>query len=213
MRGIGAYIGDMNTLFACVFILSAFLILCHSPNAFLGALIEGGSKAAATCVALVATYSVWMGLMKVWERSGLAQKVAKLISPLTQKVLDTDNKSAVETASMNFAVNLLGISGAGTPYGISTANLLDKTDGAEYSSAMFFVINATSLQLFPASIVAMRMAMGSIAPTDIVLPTLLTTLFSTLLAVILTRIFVKTKAAKPHPFSSLQRKTKGVCTR
>ncbi len=213
MRRIGAYIEGMNTLFVCIFIICAFCILCHFPNDFLGALIAGGSKAAATCVALVATYSVWMGLMKVWEKSGLAKKAARLIAPLAKKILDTDDEKAVESASMNFAVNLLGISGAGTPYGVTTANLLDKTENAEYSSAMFFVINASSLQLFPASIVAMRMAMGSSNPTDIVLPTLLTTLFSTALAIILTRVFLKPKREKLAPTPDFIPKTKGVCTR
>ncbi len=213
MRGAIAYIEGMNTLFTLVFILCGFFLLCRNPNDFLGALIDGGSKAAATCVALVATYSVWMGLMKVWEKSGLAQKLAKRIAPLTKKILSTSNEKALEAASMNFAVNLLGISGAGTPYGISAANLLDETERAEYSSAMFFVINATSLQLFPTSIIAVRMAMASNAPTDIVLPTLLTTLFSTVVGVVLTRIFLYPKTNERQAKPQFVYKTTGVCTR
>ncbi len=190
----------MNTLFTVVFLLCCFFILCHSPELFLEAMIEGGSKAASICLALVATYSVWMGLIKVWEDSGVARGVAKLIKPLAKKILKTEDERALQAASMNFAVNLLGISGAATPYGISCANLLDKTENAEYSSAMFFVLNATSLQLLPASIVAVRVSMRSASPTDIILPTLFTTLFSTLVAVALTRLFLypKKRATTPH---------------
>ncbi len=162
-------------------------------------MLQGGSKAAATCVALIATYSVWLGLMKVWEHSGIARGVAKLIKPLTKRLLKTEDEQTLQAASMNFSVNLLGISGAATPYGVTTAQLLDKCEQAEYASAMFFVLNATSLQIFPASIIAVRVAMGSVAPLDILLPTLLTTLFSTLLGVALTRLFVKPKKRGTAP--------------
>ncbi len=205
----------MNLLFTLVFILSCFFILCHSPDLFLAAMLEGGSKAATTCVALIATYAVWMGLIKVWEDSGVARGVAKLVKPVAKKLLKTEDEAALKAASMNLSVNLLGVSGAATPYGISTANLLDKTENAEYSSAMFFVLNATSLQLLPASMVAVRVAMASGNPTDIILPTLFTTLFSTVTGVILTRLFVPPRGKKRKnrvDFLSPNQKRKGVCT-
>ena len=94
---------------------------------------------------------------------------------------------------MNLSVNMLGISGAATPYGVQTAQLLDKTDNAEFSSAMFFVLNATSLQILPSSLVAVRVAMGSASPTDIILPTLLTSAFSTVIGVALTFALIRPK--------------------
>ena len=94
---------------------------------------------------------------------------------------------------MNLSVNVLGISGAATPYGVRTAQLLDRTENAEFSSAMFFVLNATSLQLLPTSLVAVRVAMKSGAPTDIILPTLITSAFSTALGVLLVLAFIKPK--------------------
>ncbi len=97
----------------------------------------------------------------------------------------------MQAISMNLSVNLLGISGAATPYGIQAANLLDKTDNAEYASAMLFVLNATSLQLIPTSIIAVRVALGSASPNDIVLPTLLATSLSTIVGVLLTKVFIK----------------------
>ncbi len=207
----------MNTLFTLVFLISAFCILCHSPADFLVSMLEGGSKAATTCVALVATYSVWMGLMKVWEDSGVARGFAKLIKPLTKKLLKTEDEESLTAASMNISVNLLGISGAGTAYGVAAAKLLDRTENADYSLATFFVLNATSLQIFPASMIAVRVAMNSAAPTDILLPTLFTTVFSTLLGVVLTRVFLypkqKERLSAPQFTYSNARKTKGVCTR
>ncbi len=204
----------MNTLFTIVFILCSFLILCKNPDAFLAAMLDGGTKAGSTCLALVATYSVWMGLIRVWEDSGVARGVAKLVKPLAKKILKTEDEEALRSASMNFSVNLLGISGAATPYGITTAKLLDRTENAEYSSAMFFVLNATSLQLLPASMVAVRVSLQSGNPTDIILPTLLTTLFSTVVGVLLTRVFLHPKKQSAiNPFFMSQTQTRGAGAR
>ncbi len=191
----------MNILFTLLFLTASFLLLVKNPEGFLEAMLTGGSKAAATSFALIATYAVWLGLIRVWEDSGVARGVARLVRPLTKRLLKTEDEATLQAASMNFSVNLLGISGAATPYGITTAKLLDKSDQAEYASTLFFVLNATSLQLFPASMIAVRVATGSVSPTDILLPTLFTTAFSTLLSVALARVLVPPKKLSAPQFS------------
>jgi len=164
-------------------------------------MLDGASKSATLCVSLIATYAVWMGLMKLWEDSGVARGVSRLIKPVAKRLLKTDDEKALSAVSMNVSVNLLGISGAATPYGIKAAQLLDQTDNAEYSSAMFFVLNATSLQILPSSLVAVRVAMQSANPTDIILPTFLATVFSTVLGVLLTMLAYRKKAVAKKPTS------------
>ena len=183
----------MNTLFALIFSISTFLLLCIAPDQFLSALLDGASKGASVCFSLVANYAVWLGLMQVWEDSGVARGVSKLTKPLARWLFHTDDEAALQAVSMNMSVNVLGISGAATPYGIQAAKLLDKSDNAEYASAMLFVLNATSLQLLPTSIISVRVALGSTAPYDVILPTLLATVFSTVLAVTLTKVFIPSK--------------------
>jgi spore maturation protein A len=186
----------MNALFSVLFAICTLLLLCISPETFLPALLDGAGKGAAVCVSLVATYSVWLGLMQVWEDSGVTRAVSKLVKPLAKRLFKTDDEEALKAVSMNMSVNLLGISGAATPYGVKAANLLDKTKNAEYSSAMLFVLNATSLQLIPTSIIAVRVALKSANPTDIVIPTILATLLSTILGIILTKLFIKSEKAR-----------------
>ncbi len=180
----------MNAIFTLLFLICTLLLLCTAPDLFLGALLDGAGKGAGICVSLIATYSVWLGLMRVWEDSGLAKCVARFTKPLAKKLFKTNNEEALQAISMNLSVNLLGISGAATPYGIRAAQLLDKTDNAEYSSAMLFVLNATSIQLIPTSIIGVRVAMQSAAPNNVIIPTILATLLSTLLGVVLTRLFI-----------------------
>lgn len=183
----------MNILFVILFFVCAFLLFVRSPNAFLPALLEGASNSAVLCFSLIATYAVWLGLMKIWEDCGVARALSKLVKPVAKRLFKTENEEALQAVCMNLSVNLLGISGAATPYGIKAAKLLDKTENAEYASAVFFVLNATSLQLLPTSIIGVRTALGSAAPTDIVFPTILVTLFSTLVGVLLIKLFVPYK--------------------
>lgn len=184
----------MNALFFAVFSICTLALLLFSPEKFLPAMLDGAGKAATLCVSLIATYAVWMGLMKLWEDSGVARGVSRLIKPVMKKLLKTNDDKALAAVSMNVSVNLLGISGAATPYGIQAAQLLDKTENADYASAMFFILNATSLQLLPSSLVAVRVAMQSANPTDILLPTFLATLFSTALGVALTALAYRKKS-------------------
>ena len=191
----------MNLLFSIIFLSATALLLFTSPQTFLSALVEGASSAGTVCLALVATYAVWMGLIQVWEDSGVSKKIAKLIRPAVKKLFKTRDEKTLENICMNVSVNLLGIGGAATPYGIKTAQLLNDTPSAEYDSAMLLVLNATSLQLLPTSIVAMRTAMQSVSPADIILPTFLTTLVSTLLGILLVKVFLKEKLPQKRPFS------------
>lgn len=207
----------MNIFFSLIFILCTVLLLYNNPENFLVAILDGASRAASISVSLIATYAVWMGLMKLWEDSGVTRGVSKILKPAARRLLKTDDEAALSAVCMNLSVNVLGISGAATPYGVHAAQLLNKTENSEYASAMFFVLNATSLQLLPSSLVAVRVAIGSVNPTDIILPTFLATLFSTFFAVLLTMlVYKRKKTRKPSnqrpEFTQKSIKTRGACT-
>ena len=201
----------MNALFFIVFTICTLSLLLFSPENFLSALLDGASRSATLCVSLIATYAVWMGLMRLWEDSGVTRGISRLIKPVAKRLLKTNDENVLSAVSMNISVNLLGISGAATPYGIKAAQLLDKTENAEYSSAIFFVLNATSLQVLPSSLVAVRVAMASTNPTDIILPTLIATMFSTVLGVSLTALAYRKKSKKLPSLAVKRIKARGTC--
>ena len=192
-RAESAYSRRMNALFSIVFLLGAAVLFFIAPENFLPTLIDGASKSAVLCFSLIATYAVWLGLMNVWKDSGVTRALSRFLRPLTRRLFKTDDSETLDAVCMNVSVNLLGISGAATAYGVKAANLLDKSNDAEYDSCMLFVLNATSLQFLPTSIIGVRTALGSASPADIVLPTLIATLFSTLLGVLLVRLVVPKK--------------------
>ena len=86
------------------------------------------------------------------------------------------------------------MSGATTPTGIKAVRELEKHKGTEYAITMFFVINATSVQLIPSSVLALRIKCGAANASDIILPTILATLLSSVIGILLVKIFVKKKA-------------------
>lgn len=175
---------DMNAIFAVVFFISALLFLFTNPNGFLAAMLSGGEKAATLSLSLLAVYCVWLGFFKVMEQSGLSGKLAGCVYPLAKRVFRSDDKEAVYLASCNLSANILGLPGAPTPLGVKAVKRFTEA-GNHYGADMLFVLNATSLQLLPTTVIALRLAAGSAAAADIFLPTLISTLFSTLLGALL----------------------------
>ena len=179
----------MNILFAVVFLAAAAVFLVSDPNGFLTAMLTGGQRAATLCLSLAAVYCVWLGFFNVLQQSGLAARLSRRLYPAARRLFRSDDREAVSLACQNIAANILGLPGAPTPLGVAaTQKFLAAKNG--YAADMLFVLNATSLQLLPATVIALRAAAGAASPADIVLPTLLSTLLSTALGaalVILTR--------------------------
>ena len=80
--------------------------------------------------------------------------------------------------------------------GIKAIEELEKHPNTEYAITMFFVINATSIQIIPSSVMALRSSMGSLSPADIIIPTILATLISSIVGIILVKVFVKKPKSK-----------------
>lgn len=182
----------MNAIFTVVFFLSAILFLFVNPDGFLSSLLKGAEKAAVLSLSLLTVYCVWLGFFKVMERSGLSEKLAKMLFPFAKKLFRSDDKEAVYLAGCNLSANFLGLPGAPTPLGIRATQKF-YTKGNEFAANMLFVLNATSLQLLPTTVIALRAAAGSASPADIFLPTLFATLVSTLLGVLLLLLFSRKK--------------------
>lgn len=168
----------MNAIFTTIFLLSAVVMCFTAPADFLPAMLDGGMNAAKCCLTLFCIYVVWMGLSAVAEDCRITQGAAKLLSPLCSKLFKTKNKDALKDITMNLSCNLLGIGGAATPYAVKAVNALEK-DKNDFAQDLLFVINSTSIQLIPTTVIALRAAAGSVSAYDIAIPSLIATLVST----------------------------------
>lgn len=186
----------MNAIFTVIFILSAVILCLTAPAEFLPALLGGGQRALTTAVTLFCVYAVWMGLSAVAEDCRLTQKCAGLLSPLCGKLFKVKDKSTVKDISMNLSCNLLGIGGAATPYGVKAVEGLEREKNY-YAQNLLFIINATSIQLIPATVIALRASAGSVNASDIALPSLIATAVSTAVGAGAYVLIEKFKARKP----------------
>ena len=146
---------------------------------------------------LTGVLSLWLGIMKIGEKGGVVNVLARLLSPIFVKLFPDIPKGHPVTGSifMNIAANMLGLDNAATPLGLKAMEQLQelnpKKDTATNPMIMFLVLNTSGLTLIPISIMVYRAQMGAAQPTDIFIPILLATFFSTLAGVIITSLYQK----------------------
>ena len=144
---------------------------------------------------LTGVLSLWMGVMKVGEKGGVVNVLARLLSPVFTKLFPDIPKGHPVTGSifMNIAANMLGLDNAATPLGLKAMEQMQelntKKDTASNPMIMFLVLNTSGLTLIPVSIMVYRAQMGAAQPTDIFIPILLATFFSTVVGIIVTSLF------------------------
>lgn len=181
----------MNIIFTLVLCLSTILLILNNPDAVLSAFLDGGEKALNLSLKLVVVYAVWLGIFEILRQTELDKKLSKLLKPINKFLFGKTSDNANNFISMNLSANMLGISGATTPLGINAISELEKEQNSHYKTAMFFVLNATSVQILPSSVIALRSSMGSISSGDIIIPSILSTLVSTVVGIILVKTFIK----------------------
>ncbi|MBO5466797.1 MAG: spore maturation protein [Prevotella sp.] len=144
---------------------------------------------------LTGVLSLWLGIMKIGEKGGIIDVFARLLSPIFTKLFPDIPKGHPVTGSifMNISANMLGLDNAATPLGLKAMEQLQelnpKKDTATNPMIMFLVLNTSGLTLIPISILVYRAQMGAAQPTDVFVPILLATFFSTLAGVIVTSLY------------------------
>ena len=180
----------MNTIFVFIMLISLTLLLTNSPDSVLSSMINGSKNGLMLCFTLFPIYSVWLSVLNLINSTGLDKKIAKLFNPIIKRLFKNTSPKANEQIAINMTANFLGMGGAGTTSGISAISLMDnnKTSASD-DMIMLFVINCTSIQLIPSTIIALRSVNNSTNPSDILLPSIINTIITTLIGVILCKIF------------------------
>jgi spore maturation protein A len=164
-------------------------IVLGRGEAMTDALLASGGEAVAMCLSLAGAYALWCGVMNILEAAGAMDALARAMRPLLARLFPeaaghTDVERAIAT---NLSANMLGLGNAATPAGIEAMRgmqaLNKESERATDGMCMFLVVNASSLQLLPTTIISLRAAAGAAAPFDIVLPSLVATACSTVAAI------------------------------
>ena len=194
------------------FFLIAFVIACIKL-VFLGdtevfpAIMNSTFDTAKTgfeiSLGLTGVLSLWLGIMKIGEKGGLIQAMARLLSPVLTRLFPEipRNHPVFGNIFMNIAANMLGLDNAAPPLGLKAMERLQelnvKKDTASNSMIMFLVLNTSGLTIIPVSILVYRAQMGAAQPTDVFIPILLATFFSTLAGIVVTSIYQRINLFQP----------------
>lgn len=186
------------------FIIIAFVIAL-AKLIFLGdvtvfpALIDSTFASSKTAfeisLGLTGVLSLWLGIMKIGERGGVVNVLARALSPVFTRLFPDIPKGHPVTGAifMNIAANMLGLDNAATPLGLKAMEQLQtlnpNKETATNSMIMFLVLNTSGLTLIPISIMVYRAQLGAAQPTDVFIPILLATFFSTVAGIIITSIY------------------------
>lgn len=156
------------------------------------AVFEGASSAVATLFSFAGAMCFWTGIMKISERCGISDVIRRIISPVISRLFPTASAAARRYISMNITANILGMGNAATPMGMLAAKTLDEENPYPQKPSadmcMLVVLNTTSFQLVPTTIIALRAAAGSAAPTSVIAPIWFASAFAVCIGVIAVKI-------------------------
>lgn len=184
----------MNKIWTIISIASIAVLIYIEPNNVIKYMNEAAYNTVTLMLKLAALYTVWMGVLQIAEKAGITEKLANLLQPVIKLLFGKVENNTAKFISINMAANIIGVGTASTPAGIAAIKSMDKGgETATDNMIMLLVLNATGMQLIPTTIISLRQTFGSAAPSDILLPTILATFASTILAVILVKLLQKVK--------------------
>ena len=162
-----------------------------------------------TYLGLTGVLALWLGIMKIGEKAGAVNALARMLSPVFTKLFPEipKNHPAMGSMFMNIASNMLGLDNAATPTGLKAMAQLQelnpKKDTATNPMIMFLVLNTSGLTIIPTTILAFRASYGAAMPTDVFIPILLSTTIATLAGIVLTLLWQKTSLLQPALLATL----------
>ncbi len=187
----------MNKIWFWCIVTSICILLYINPEIVLPSMLEASESTLKLCLSLCAIYSVWMGILQVMEDSGINKKLSKFLTPVTKKIFGNLDEATNELICMNISCNILGMGGAATPLGMKAMKRLDDGSGnANRAMIMLIIFASTSMQILPTTVIGLRITAGSTSPSDIILPTIIAAIFTTVVGIAIALILEHFKEKK-----------------
>lgn len=185
--------------FVTAFVIALFRLVFMGDvevfPAMMNSTFETSKTAFEISLGLTGVLSLWLGIMRVGEKGGVINMLSRLLSPVFVRLFPDIPKGHPVTGSifMNLSANMLGLDNAATPLGLKAMEQLQQLNGKKDTATnpmiMFLVLNTSGLTLIPVSIMVYRAQLGAAQPTDVFVPLLLATFFSTLAGIVATSLY------------------------
>lgn len=166
-------------------------------NDVVNSILTGAQTSIQIVISIMGIMAFWLGIMKIAEKSGIVEFISKLLKPIAKWLFPEipENNKAIGDVAMNFSANALGLANAATPIGIRAMEAMQKINidknSASNPMCTFLAMNTAGFQLVPATAIAILAANGAKNPTEIIIPTIIVTSITFILAVTLAKIMQK----------------------
>ena len=179
----------MNFIWLALLSVSiVFAIFTGNLEPFTKSIFDGARSAVEISLFLLGIVSVWMGITRILEDSGLIFKIAHLFKPVISRLFRNipDDHPSITAITLNVLANLFGLGNAATPLGIKAMQELDTLnedkETVTFEMMIFIVLNTASIQLIPFSVIGILASFGATNPAAVVLPVLIATIISAMAA-------------------------------
>lgn len=155
-------------------------------------IIDSASSTVSLIISLVGVMCLWCGIIKIAEESGLTSKISKILKPILRILFKEKDEKVMGPVVMNLTANILGLGNAATPFGLKAMEELDvvneKKGVASNDMALFLVINANCIQLFPTTILSIRSMAGSVNHAPVMIGIIITTFLTSIISIIICKL-------------------------
>ena len=186
--------------FGLIAIAIIFGLINGKIDAVSDSILSGIKTTIDVSIFIIGIMAFWLGIMKIAEKSGLVNEIAKLLTPIAKKLFpeipDTkDGNEVIGSVAFNFSANALGLGNAATPMGIKAITKMQEfnkdKNSASNSMCMLLAMNTAGFQLIPVSVIGILAAAGIENPTDIIIPTFIATSVSFVSAILIAKVLEK----------------------
>lgn len=180
--------------FILIFLGILFGLFTGNGEVISNAIMGSADKTVKFVISLVGIMCFWCGVMKIAEKSGLTDKLAKIMRPVLKRLFKeaAKDEKALGAIVMNLTANMMGLSNAATPFGIKAMEEMDKLNSekgrASNDMALFLVMNAACIQIVPSTVISLRAAAQSANPGVIILPAIISTTIAAIVGIVFCKI-------------------------
>lgn len=186
----------MNLVFVLLLVAAAIAGVVRGDVKAIGqGAFDGAANAVTLAIGLIGVMALWLGLLRIAERAGLVEKLARAARPIFRPLFPgvPEGHPALSAMLLNIAANMLGLGNAATPFGIKAMEELEKLNAspgtATNAQVLFLAINTASLQLVPTTVIALRASAHSRDAAGIIVPCLIATTCALLVAITMAKLF------------------------
>ena len=162
------------------------------PEKALTVMMGASANGVQMCIEFLGIYAIWLGILQVLDDTRLSHKLSHLLQKPIRFIFGTTDPETEKNICLNVSSNILGLGSAATPFGIKAMQGMDKgSEIATKGMIMLVLINSTGIQVLPTTVIGLRALAGSVAPSSIILPTIISTFVPTIIGIILVKLIYR----------------------